>query len=158
MKGWPVGICSRSSATIHSAPYVSEHEDGQFCSKECRTGKQPGRQAPEGRCEHCHGYCTMGAKPARRVPTFVFRADRAADVMALSQNTIGNRAPQSIFFKDSSERANSVIYGAVPSAGDFTLFPPWARLIGNPLKVKHHSLNTVRGGGGSITYTHDRTE
>jgi hypothetical protein len=30
MKGWPVGICSRCSATIHNAPYVSEHEDGQF--------------------------------------------------------------------------------------------------------------------------------
>ena len=131
-----------------------------FARRNAELESNQGGKPPRGDVSIAVWYCTMGAKPARRVPTFVFRADRAADVMALSQhlNAIGNRAPQSIFFKDSSERANSVIYGAVPSAGDFTLFPPWARLIGNPLKVKHHSLNTVRGGGGSITYTHDRTE
>jgi hypothetical protein len=41
MEGWRVGTCSRCSGTIHNAPYLSEHEDGQFCSKECRTEEQP---------------------------------------------------------------------------------------------------------------------
>jgi hypothetical protein len=91
-----------------------------FARRNAELESNQGGKPPRGDVSIAVWYCTMEAKPARRVPTFVFRADRAADVMALSQNTIGNRAPQSIFFKDSSERANSVIYGAVPSAGDFT--------------------------------------
>jgi hypothetical protein len=41
MKRWPVGTCSRCSATIHNAPYLSPSEPGAFCSKECRTEQQP---------------------------------------------------------------------------------------------------------------------
>jgi hypothetical protein len=40
MKRWPVGTCSRCLETIYNAPYLSQTEDGEFCSKECRTEKQ----------------------------------------------------------------------------------------------------------------------
>jgi hypothetical protein len=36
MSRWPVGTCSRCSATIYNAPYLSQHEDGEFCSQFCR--------------------------------------------------------------------------------------------------------------------------
>jgi hypothetical protein len=36
MKRWPVGTCSRCSATIYNAPYLSKSEDGEFCSQFCR--------------------------------------------------------------------------------------------------------------------------
>jgi hypothetical protein len=45
MKRWPVGTCSRCSATIYNAPYLSQSEPGEFCSKECRTEVEP---APRG--------------------------------------------------------------------------------------------------------------
>jgi hypothetical protein len=35
-KGWPVGTCSRCSGTIHNAPYLSQFEAGEFCSRKCR--------------------------------------------------------------------------------------------------------------------------
>ena len=41
MKRWPVGTCSRCSATIYNAAYLSQSEPGEFCSKECRTEEQP---------------------------------------------------------------------------------------------------------------------
>ena len=31
---------SRCSETIYNAPYLSKSEDGEFCSKECRTEEQ----------------------------------------------------------------------------------------------------------------------
>jgi hypothetical protein len=36
MSRWPVGTCSRCSATIYNAPYLSQREDGKFCSQFCR--------------------------------------------------------------------------------------------------------------------------
>jgi hypothetical protein len=36
MKRWPVGTCSRCSETIYNAPYLSQTEDGEFCSQFCR--------------------------------------------------------------------------------------------------------------------------
>jgi len=36
LKGWPVGTCSRCSGTIHNAPYLSQFEAGEFCSRKCR--------------------------------------------------------------------------------------------------------------------------
>jgi hypothetical protein len=36
MKRWPVGTCSRCSETIFNAPYLSQTEDGEFCSQFCR--------------------------------------------------------------------------------------------------------------------------
>jgi hypothetical protein len=85
-----------------------------FARSNAELESNQGGKPPRGNVSIGVWYCTMGAKPARRAPTFVFRADRAADVMALSQhlNTIGNRAPQSIFFKDSSERAKTVRFPA----------------------------------------------
>jgi hypothetical protein len=54
MKGWSVGTCSRCSATIYNAPYFSKSEDGEFCSKECRTGKQPERRGGRPRKFKCN--------------------------------------------------------------------------------------------------------
>jgi hypothetical protein len=36
MSRWPVGSCSRCSATIYNAPYLSQREDGGFCGQFCR--------------------------------------------------------------------------------------------------------------------------
>ena len=54
MSRCPVGTCSRCSATIYNAPYLSQREDGEFCSKECRTGKQPERRGGRPRKFKCN--------------------------------------------------------------------------------------------------------
>ena len=36
LKSWPVGICSRCHGVIHDAPFLSNEEPGEFCSRNCR--------------------------------------------------------------------------------------------------------------------------
>jgi len=36
LKSWPIGICSRCHGVIHNAPFLSNLEPGEFCSRECR--------------------------------------------------------------------------------------------------------------------------
>jgi len=36
LKSWPIGNCSRCHGVIHDAPFLSNTEPGEFCSKECR--------------------------------------------------------------------------------------------------------------------------
>ena len=36
LKSWPIGNCSRCHGVIHDAPFLSNMEPGEFCSKECR--------------------------------------------------------------------------------------------------------------------------
>ena len=41
LKSWPVGMCSRCSGVIHNAPFLSNTESGEFCSRECRDDGKP---------------------------------------------------------------------------------------------------------------------
>ena len=54
MEGWPVGTCSRGSEAIYNATFLSQREEGQFCSKECRTGRQPERRGGRPRKFKCN--------------------------------------------------------------------------------------------------------
>ncbi len=36
LKSWPVGTCNRCQGVIHNAPFLSNAEPGEFCSRECR--------------------------------------------------------------------------------------------------------------------------
>src|SRR5258708_40068941 len=35
LKSWPVGTCNRCQGVIHNAPFLSNAEPGEFCSREC---------------------------------------------------------------------------------------------------------------------------
>jgi len=36
LKSWPIGTCSRCHGTIRNAPFLSNKEPGEFCSRDCR--------------------------------------------------------------------------------------------------------------------------
>ncbi len=36
LKSWPIGICNRCHGVVHDAPFLSNEEPGEFCSRACR--------------------------------------------------------------------------------------------------------------------------
>jgi hypothetical protein len=57
LTSWPVGTCSRCGGVIRNAPFLSNTEPGEYCSRECRdAGKASShrKSAPIAKSKNSH--------------------------------------------------------------------------------------------------------